>query len=421
MKRVLVVAYDFPPSAGVGTFRTLRFVRHLGQFGWRPSVLTVADATRGREDPALLGQVPTEVPVHRTSSGEPALLLRRFVTRAGLGKFSQYADRLAMFLGLWMVPDGQIPWRRAALFVARQMLREEEYQAIYTTSSPYTAHLIGLALKGASGIPWIADLRDEWTQNPFLRFPTPWHRRLQKRLELSVLEAADKVISVSDVLTEGFAALVPHQRAKFHTIPNGYEPEDFAGPSLPKDNRVFTIVHTGTFYGRQSPVSFLQALQNLLEKRLLSVERIRVRFIGRVRADDLTHFRWHGIVEAQGYVPHREAVAQQRAANALLLVIARQRGQGTLTAKIFEYIASGTPILALVPPDGEAARLICESGTGVVVDPDDVSAIEAVIADFYHRWEAGVLEIQPNWDVIRRYEAKNLTAQLAQLLDEVTT
>jgi glycosyltransferase involved in cell wall biosynthesis len=234
-RRVLLVAYYFPPLGGAGVQRSLKFAKYLPELGWQPTVLTCSTGMRYTQDPSLTADIPAGLQVERASVLEPWRPLLR-------------SHRLTLFLNRWLsLPDRQIGWFPLAYRKGLKWLRGGFFSAIYTTAAPYTAHLLGLRLKRATGLPWIADFRDEWTQNPSLPNPSPLYRRLNKTWERQVLTEADRVLSVSEPITEGLQKLVePTQRGKFHTLTNGYDPADFPAQSENRSSQKFTVVYTGS-------------------------------------------------------------------------------------------------------------------------------------------------------------------------------
>jgi glycosyltransferase involved in cell wall biosynthesis len=251
MKRVLLVSYYFPPLAGSGVFRPLRLAKCLPGAGWHVSVITVSANARVLRDETLSSEVPAETRVERTFSLEPrnVLLALGKVSLKGLARRSQP----------WLrVPDDQRGWVPFAVRGAMRVLESAAHDVVVSTSGPTSAHLVAREVHRRSGIPWVADFRDEWTTNPYLRYPSAWHLRLNRRLERAVLSEADRVVCVSTPWLDNLRALVPQEpESKFRVRPNGYDADHF--PELPvgRADR-FRIVYTGTFYGHRTPQVFLR-------------------------------------------------------------------------------------------------------------------------------------------------------------------
>jgi len=296
-----------------------------------------------------------------------------------------------------------------------------QFDAVVTTSAPYSAHLVGQRLKRYAGIPWIADFRDEWTTNPYLRdrYPTNWHRNFNRSMERKILREADRVVCVSRPWLDTLHGLVPDlPDNKFVVLPNGYDGEHFREATpVPPDR--FRIVYTGEFYGPRSPGPFLDALDLVRECRRIPIDEIEIVFMGRTGwsdrvASDLSRNSVR-IVEQKPYFESLQALQE---AAVLLLVIPREDGSGKHTGKLFPYLASGRPILAIAPEPNVAAELIRKSRSGVVASPDDPAAIAVAIESLYDDWKRGNTQRQDR-KLIARYEAGFQTGQWAELLGEV--
>src|SRR5207248_1988276 len=255
-------------------------------------------------------------------------------------------------------------------------------------------HLVGAAVKTATGAKWVADLRDSLVAHP--------HRRAESRLVRAkektgegvaklVASRADAIVAAAEAIADEARALQPSGRVV--TIPNGCDFDDFAGLEYRRADR-FRITHAGSFFGKRDPRPFLQALADS------GLEDVTVRFVGDFRPADREFMEALGLadrVELIPYVPRRRSLALQRDSDVLLLLIpeAGGRGRGVLSGKVFEYLAAERPVLALVPPDGAAAQLVRDAGAGLVAAPEDVDGIRAALVDLHARWQAGALDANP--------------------------
>jgi glycosyltransferase involved in cell wall biosynthesis len=417
LRPVLVVAYFFPPLGGGGVQRTLKFIKYLPQCGWKPVVVTPRQAPTRLTDADLAAEIPTQARILRTGD------LR-------LPSWMPWRVRAWITRWLFMVDD-HIGWYGYAMKASQQCIREEDVQAIYSTSAPYTDHLIAYRLKRRNNLPWVADFRDPWVGNFSASFPTRLHQRLAERLESAVVHAADRVLVVSEPMRGAMLARYPDlPAAKVVLLPNGYDRQDFASlqpeviQAADEANR-FLLVYSGSFYGRrQTAEKFLLALKQIIEAGLVPKERLRVRFVGNSGKGTLDLIETIGLKEVcqtTGYLPHRQSLAHLMAADVLLLIVGRGPGsEAVFTGKIFEYLASGKTILCLADP-GAAADLVREAQAGVVVDPEDIEAIADQIKELYLRWVDGALNRQQaKPEVVERYERSALTGQLAAVLNEIT-
>lgn len=415
MRRLLLISYYYPPVAGSGVFRPLRLSKYLGRYGWDVTVLTVSERVRLLKDRSLLTEVPDEVRVERTAALEPRTLLLT-LGKLGLGALARRVEPW------FMIPDEQRGWVPFAIRRARRLLTDTPYDAILSTSSPYSAHLIGLALKRRFGVPWVADFRDEWTTNPYLhdRFPTAWHGQLNQRLERAVLTHADRVVSVSPPWLLAHRSLVPElDPGKFRVHENGFDGEHFAGPPPPRPDR-FRVLYTGTFYGHRTPTTFLKAIELVLADGRVAREDLEVLLVGHTGAGTARDERSQSQVRVIEHRPYREVLSLYREAAVLLLVIPRAGGAGNHTGKIFNYLATGRPILALAPEPNIAADLIRASRSGLVVPPDDPVSVARALTELYEVWRSGrpLLKDQDQ-ALIAGYEARPQAERFARLLDEL--
>lgn len=415
MKRLLLVSYYFPPLGGPGVFRPLRLAKYLPRNGWDVTVLTVSPRVRLLKDPQLLKEVPKEVTVAPTLTLEPRGLLLMLL-KLGL---SRWVNRLSPWL---MIPDDQRGWVPFATRRGIRLLEQMPHDAILSTAAPYSTHLIGRILHRRSGLPWIADFRDEWTANPFFSdiYPTRWHLRFNQRLEGEILREADRVVTISDPCRDSLQSLAPERPAsRFLSLPNGFDGEHFPKPLPPPPER-FRVVYTGMFYGPRSPGPFLSALKQVVAQQLIPVADLEVVFVGHTAGTPELEGLPSGLVRVIEQRPYFEALDHLRQAAVLLLVVPRSGGPGNFTGKLFPYLAAGRPILCLAPEPNVAADLVRESRSGIVVPPDDPQAIAQGLVRLYRDWRAGTPLDARREEVIARFEASRQVQDWATLLNELT-
>lgn len=424
MKRLLMVAYYFPPIGGSGPIRALKFAKYLPQHGWTPYVLSVRRSQAEPYDATLLQELPAEVSTVRTGHLDPAtvqrglLLCWRLLWKA---RMRRLADRLQPYkvMPWFMVPDDKIGWLLPAYRAGRKIIADHQINAIFTTSLPATAHLVGLMLKRSTGLPWVADFRDEWTQNPFLVYPTQLHLRLNQYLERRVLQEADSVVATTDSMTAGLASLVTHaQKGKFATLMNGYDEEDFVTvrtQSGPSDER-FEIAYVGMLYGPRTARYLIAALSTLIDEGAIDKSKIRLRIVGKVWTNELDPYRGIDWIDVIGHVPHERALEIMRASHLLVLLVNPESGSA-VPAKLFEYMAARRPVLALAPETAVAAQIIRETGAGIVVPPENTEMIRSALLEFYLRKVQKQSWPLPSIETVRQYDRNQQTAKLASLLD----
>jgi glycosyltransferase involved in cell wall biosynthesis len=413
--KVLLVTMYFPPAGGGGVQRSLKLAQYLPALGVETHVLAPEDPKWVHRESEL--PVPTQAWVHRVRyvgprARKPAEELRNV---EGLERALVQAQVTARRL---LVPDASVTWNLTAIPAAIRIARREGIDAVTTTSPPGSIHFVGAAVQKATGARWLADLRDPLVANPHRRSDTTATRARQaanERLARLVARRADAISCVSDAIADEVRAL--GARGIVRTISNGCDFDDFAGLEYRPAGR-FRITHTGSFFGKRDPRPFLQAL---CDSGLDAVAR----FVGDFRSTDLEWAESLGLGERLqliDYAPRGESLRLQRDSDALLLLVpdAGGRGKGVLSGKVFEYLAAGRPILAVVPPDGEAAELIRETHSGVVVAPDDVDGIRQALEGLHARFlDGGLPAVELPDEARARLSRRARVEETAALLGEI--
>jgi glycosyltransferase involved in cell wall biosynthesis len=408
---VLMISYYFPPMGGAGVQRTLKFVKYLPEYGWQPHVLTVQDSTN-LQDSSLAKEIPAEMLITRTPILRPP---------------KQLPWRMRNFISRWLLTvDEQVGWLPFATRAGTRIIKENPVDVIYSTSAPYTAHLIARRLHKHSNIPWVADFRDPWIGNFNLSFPTPFHRNLVERLERQVIQDASHVLVVSPPMSQSICARIPGiQPSKITWLPNGFDAGDFlASQPAMRDKDRFYLVYTGSFYAQgRTARSILEAIQAVLISGQIPRQRLCLQMVGNIGKSTqkwISELNFDDIIETPGYVSHEQSIAYLLAADALLLIIgASPDSSAVYTGKIFEYLGAGKPILCLAN-DGVASDLIRDARAGMVVSPDDISQIIQHLVEMYQQWQSGRLSITPDQKLIQTFERRQLTGQLAKIFNELT-
>ena len=413
MKKVLIIAHQFPPVGGSGVQRTLKFVKYLRNFGYEPVVLTRDASKAALKDETLLSDIPSGIKIIRTKACD----------------FNSFEGALKYFgkaMGKILIPDAEVVWQMAARRKALYELKTNNIDVIYTTSSPYSDHLLGLYLKKRfPQIPLVCDFRDEWTNNPY--FKRKWPRaRIERRSEINVLSAADRLIANTPVMLSNFLRDNPDTRGKFFVIPNGYDDDDFEGlEDITPSNSKFTLTYTGLLYGRRKPDNFFEALKSAIGEGYIDRSRINVQLIGNFKMEQLQNkidiFNLTDVVTTLPYMKHKACLSELLKSDALLLIEPSGPGaEAFYTGKVFEYMNTGRPILATIPYNGAAAQLISDTNTGLVADYNDIKGTAENLLLLYRCWMNNSKPFKPYISEIRKYERKELTKSLVAVFNNCT-
>jgi len=435
MPRVLIVSYYFPPSGGPGVQRALKVAKYLPEVGWQPDVLTVAEGAYPATDPSLADDVPSAATVHRTPSLDPTRLYARLTGRSGddveVGSVKGGKDGWMERLGRWVranlfLPDARVGWVPFAVWRGRRLLASGEVDAILTTGPPHSTHLIGAALQKSTGVPWVADFRDPWTDiNYYEELPhTRWARRFDAFLERMVLRRAQRITTVSPTWRALLAEKADRSTSdRFAVVQNGYDEDDLPSGAATPSKEAFELTHVGSLYASRNPVGLWGAIERMrAEDR---VPDLRIRLVGTVDPNVHRSLRAHGlssITEHVSYVPHPEAMAFMQRAGLLLLTIEDfPQAEGMMTGKIYEYLASGRPVLGVGPPEGDAAALLRKTDGGRLFGRDDASGLAEYIQSHYEAWAEGTPRRGAPAEAIQPYRRRAQTERMATELDEVVS
>jgi glycosyltransferase involved in cell wall biosynthesis len=424
--RALIVSYYFPPAGGGGVQRVLKLCKHLPAFGWDVEVLAPDDPKWVAHDPGLAAEIPTGTVVHRARYRGPSDERPAADVLAGIEGLRGVATRAGLYGRQLLVPDPRVVWVPDAARAAVRIVRERSANVVLTTSPPSSAHMIGNLVARRTGVPWIADLRDSWLANPHRRYDRRSVRAKRAVLETMARRTFARVsalTAVTETIADEARALAPAGTPSA-VISNGCDFDEFAGLEHTPSDRL-RILHAGFFFGVRSPRPFLEALARLLADRPDLRDVIEARFVGGFRTADRQWAESLGLGAAlriDGFLPHDQALAAMKDADALLLLIPRAGGLGlsVLSGKLFEYLAAERPVLALVPPEGIAADLLRSTGFARIADPDDVGVIRAQLEDLVEAWRAGDLGDRPlPADLRERLDRRTRASEMADVFRSV--
>lgn len=452
-KKVLMIAYIYPPLGGSGVQRTLKFSKYLPQFGWQPLVVCGDDPeifATGTDD-SLLADIPPEAYILRKPFISPFGLRRRVQRWSGITpKFTEidnlqkpntstgtssdqeinFTRRFFNLLSKPLSPiefppiDAGLYWAFSIIPLCLRIIKEQQVDLIYSSSFPYSDHLAGLILKRMTNKPWVADFRDPWSQNPASR-NKGWRRNCDIIAENWVLKQADKIIGVTPSYTKGLRELAPFRQAiDSITIENGYDNDDFPrdkciyGFHRDISNHKVTLAHVGHVYNGTA-IPLFHALKELGPEG----RNLEIKFIG---GFDNKEKEWiiNNDINLQIIITerlsHDEAIKQMLLADFLLLLIGEgDRWKGHYPGKLFEYMHSGRLIL-MVGPEGVTSEFLRSTGTGVYIPTNDLNALVNVLQEivnfpdqYFNR------HYNPQKEIIERFERRQLTSRLASVFDDL--
>ena len=425
LSQILIISYLYSPIDNAGTRPIVKTAKYLPQFGYQPVILTTRNYGHLPDDDDKLIFRADEL-LGLLKRGYRFLKLRDVPAerQADHGLLPQ-GGRLERWKLKYLIPDPKIIWYLPAVRQGQKIIQWQSIQCLYSISPPQTSHLVALKLKQKSGLPWVVDFRDGWLFEPLIpaRLTSRFRYRLEARFERAVIEAADWIIAVNDVMAADLSQRYPQAANKITVGPNGYDPEDFASlQRQPGPSDKFRLVYTGSLSLSRVGTSvegLLQALSAMQSQQLPMMRHLEVVLIGNLAEAErqaIKSAKLDGYFTLVGHVPYQEALQYQLNADVLLLVVTPQ-ATGISTSKLFEYLATGRPILAL-SGQSVAAQLVSEMKAGVVVAPNDVAGIQNALQSFYHRWQAGQLlsQVAP---AVNQFDRRELTRHLAHIFDEV--
>jgi len=428
----LVITYYWPPSGGAGVQRCLKFVKYLSQFGIEPIVVTVdaEKATYPVIDATLANEIPQNTQVYRTNTTEPFNFYKKVAGKSNVpfGGFTNEAkagikDKIFRFIrGNIFIPDPRKGWNSHAYQKCVDIIKSEKIELIFTSSPPHSTQLIGLKLKKNFGLPWIADLRDPWTDIYYYKRlnHTSIAKGIDRSYEKAVLESCDKILVVSNTIKEMFVQksdLIGEQ--KIVAIPNGYDEDDFQSPSTPSANE-FIITYTGTLTADYEIEVLFKALKKVKENN--PHIKYKMRFVGGIDPEIMNDVESLGLsecLEIMPYVTHTESVNYLMKSTVLLLAIPNiEKSKGILTGKLFEYLAAKKPIICIGPKQGDAAKIVDESKAGKVFEYENDESLSEYLEELSLRWSEN-----PNIDLgdsdISAYSRRNQTGTLSQIIEQL--
>lgn len=422
-KRVLIITYYWPPSGGSGVQRWLKFAKYLPEAGWEPVIFTPENPDFDLKDETLEQQIPKDLEVIKFPIWEPYQLLDLLrgkkdthPSRVLEQKDLSFLEKSAIWLRAnLLIPDPRVFWVKPAVKYLTDLVEQGQFDAVITTGPPHSMHLIGKNLKRKTGIKWIADFRDPWSQWEFLdKLPMQeWVRKKHHELEQSVLSEADVVTTISPTFQEDLEKL---SGRSIDLITNGFDEGDLPINFTQKVSkpRELHLLYTGIIDGIRNPMPFLKAMK---EEFINEKANVSITFVGQVsdqvRSEVAANEWLSAHVYFVGYVSHQEVFDFYQKADALILILTNTKNaKGNIPGKLFEYLATGLPILAIGDPEGDSAGIIENANAGKVIFHANHVKIQIALRKLFEDSSNTSKSSE-----IEKYSRRHLSFQLAKLLD----
>ncbi len=413
MKRVLMVAFHFPPFAGSsGIQRTLRFMQHLPALGWQPLILSADPRAYERCSDDLLNEIPPDTVVRRAFALDAARQL-------AIG---------GRYIGWTARPDRWMLWKYAGVRAGLQMIRTYRPDAIWTTYPIATAHVIGAELHRRTGVPWLADFRDPMAQEGYPSDPLTWQSF--KQIETQTVRDADLSIFTTPGAARVYRQRYPEASERIVVLENGYDEESFVdapptdqSPAALNDGAI-TLLHSGIVYPEErDPTQLFVALRLIKERSQLTSGKLKIRFRASGHDSLLKELaEKHGVqeaIECCPSIPYRQALAEMLRADGLLVMQASGCNE-QIPAKIYEYLRAGRPIIALTDPIGDTATTLLAAGVKDIAPLDAAEKIADLLVTCIDDLQRGKLHL-PDVNAVRRASRRERSQELAGLLEGVSS
>jgi len=433
LKKVLIITYYWPPSGGAGVQRWLKFVKYFRDFGWEPVIYTPENPEGPVEDYTLFNDIPKNIEVIKKPIKEPYRFYKKLTGKSKDQKIqtaflseseskSSVLENLSVWIrGNFFIPDARKSWIKPSVSYLSSYLQKNDIDVIVTTGPPHSMHMIGYYLNKKLNIAWLADFRDPWTNIDYydqLKL-TKRADRIHHKLEKKILLNANAITVISPGMITDFKDKVDRE---YHFIPNGYDEEDIKAGIKTGKYEKFTLSHIGSLTKTRNPKNLWNVLREMISEDEQFSADLEIRNIGKIDFNVVESLKEVGLekyLTTINYLPHNEVIIEQKKASLLLLLINdTPNAKLILTGKLFEYLVSGTPVLCIGPPDGDAAQITRKTNCGRVFDFKDENNLKKYIAASYKKFKEGELTVKCS--DVQQYERRILTEKIASVLSGIT-
>ncbi len=424
-KKLLIITYYWPPAGGPGVQRWLKFVKYLPDFNIQPIVYIPENPTYPIVDKGLESEVSDKAIILKNRIFEPYGLASFFgkdkTKKISSGiipnqKKQSFLEKTLLWVrGNLFIPDARFLWVKPSVKYLKKYIQENDIDTIVTSGPPHSLHLIGLQLKKELTIKWLADFRDPWTTIGYHKALklSSFAQKKHKTLEKQVLNSADTIIVTSKTTKTEFQAITSKP---IEVITNGYDIEKIK--KQPLDEK-FALAHIGSFLSERNPRILWQALQELVNENTDFKNDFRLKLIGATSQevlDTIAKFQLNDYIHNLGYVSHQEAIEHQRKSQVLLLIeINSSATKSIIPGKLFEYMVSERPIIAIGPEGSDFAEIITATNTGVFITYNEKEKLKTLLLKYYQEYQNQNLKVHAVG--LEQYSRKSLTEQLVKILN----
>ncbi|MBH1960258.1 MAG: glycosyl transferase family 1, partial [Flavobacteriia bacterium] len=427
-KKILIITYYWPPAGGPGVQRWLKFVKYLPEFGWKPTVFIPENPSYPIVDETLQSEVSNDLEIIRTKIWEPYQIAEFFGKdnkkfKAGqfdVGKNQSWKSKLSIWVrGNFFIPDARVFWVKPSAKFLKEYLKENNFDAVVTTGPPHSVHLIGLELKKEfPNLKWIADFRDPWTEISYYK-----HLKLKKssdrkhrELEQQVFRTADIILATSYTDAENFRK----KSANAFCVTNGFD--GFENALNTKKNTKFTLSYIGVLEQLRNPEILWSTLNQIIQENEEFKSDFELKFVGRVDdkiLNEIENSKLKNSLNNVGYLSHLEANAEMQSSDVLLMTnFPDESSKGIIPGKIFEYLATGKPILSFGPKESDVKKILHETNAGKHFSYQDSAELKAFLISQYQNWKSGITSSKTK--NIEQFSRRNLTEKLSEILETET-
>ena len=429
MKKVLIISYYWPPAGGIAVHRCLKFAKYLREFGWEPVICTADNPEYPVLDKGNFKDVPGGATILKTKIWEPYNLFK-FITGKKKEErihnifLEEEKPSFGHKLGIWIrgnifIPDARKFWIRPSVKFLTTYLKETPVDVLFTNGPPQSTHMIAYGVKKKTGIPWLADFQDPWTQVDY--FPqlmlNPISQKIHETKEQHVFRWADKVTICSDTWKRDLESIGANNVG---VIVWGYDEDDFKNINVPLSQK-FTLSHYGSLGPDRNAKILWKALsiiaaENEQFKNELEIELAG--FVGHAIIDELESLGLKSNLRLFEHLSRKETLERMHRSQALMLILNNMPNvNGRLPGKLFEYLASRRPILVIGPEESDASKIVLGVNAGSTCGFHDLDATIKTVNEFYEKFKQG--KLVSNQTDISQYSNRNLTKKLARYLDQI--